>query len=196
MEAQSKTTTMEIAMNDITHLKQFVCHAYPNAVVEVTEPLHADGLWWLDVKHDQRQFIIQWAVGGSFGISSAGDDSYGEGPDELIGTLEATKTRIGQLLADDEQTVPPLGVLLSRLREKCGLTQQALAVRLGISQASVSGFERRKNIEIGTLANVMDALGGKLEIFGVFPDGRYRIDKNMVLAEQLDMPSSPTERPK
>ena len=75
-----------------------------------------------------------------------------------------------------EQTSPPLTVLISRLRERRGLTQQDLASKLGVKQATISGMERRTDIQLSTLRRVIQALGGYLEVLALFPDSKYRIN--------------------
>lgn len=47
-----------------------------------------------------------------------------------------------------------------RLRRAAGLTQEALAVRAGVSQQYLSGFERgQRNPSVLTLAQIAEALG-------------------------------------
>ena len=180
-------------MNDITKLKEHLGRLYPGAGTDLTEPLHEDGFWWLYVEHDRKQLSIRWSIDGTFGISSEAGDSFGEGPDELLRSFDEARKRLDLLLATDERTSPPRGVLLRRLREKCGLTQQALAELLGIRQASVSGFERRSDVQVSTLERVLDALGGKLEIFAVFPDGRYRMDAEVTAAVAQTHPADESD---
>ena len=123
-----------------------------------------------------KHFTVEWNASLGFGFSSASDENFGEGVDEAHRTLDDAKRRVDQLLTSDEQTTPPLPVLLSRLRERFGVTQQELASRLGVRQATVSGIERRYDIQLSTLDRVVEALGGKLEIIAVFPGVRYRVD--------------------
>lgn len=60
---------------------------------------------------------------------------------------------------------------LSELRHRRGLTQQQLAERLGADQSGVSRLEKRKNLQLDTLREVIEALGGEMEITARFPDG-------------------------
>lgn len=55
------------------------------------------------------------------------------------------------------------------------MTQTQLAEKLGLKQASVSGMERRSDIQMSTLKRVIEALGGRLELSAIFPEGSYRI---------------------
>ena len=63
---------------------------------------------------------------------------------------------------------------LQQARESRGMTQEATAKRIGISQASLSRLERRTDAHIGTVARYVSALGGTLEVRAVFPKGSGR----------------------
>ena len=66
---------------------------------------------------------------------------------------------------------------LDELRAARQMTQEHLAAALGIKQATVSKMERRADMYVGTLAKVIEAMGGRLEIRAVFPDGTVRINQ-------------------
>ncbi len=51
---------------------------------------------------------------------------------------------------------------LSQLRKARGLTQEAMADLLGVSQAEVSKMERRSELYIGTLRKFIGAMNGEL----------------------------------
>ena len=59
---------------------------------------------------------------------------------------------------------------LQRLREARHLTQTNLAKVLGVSQSEVSKIERRTDV-YGTLGSYIEAMGGRLEVSAIFPDG-------------------------
>jgi|SRR5579863_4732994 len=69
------------------------------------------------------------------------------------------------------------GMALDELREARDLTQEQLARVLRVNQAAVSKMERRADMYITTLQGVIKAMGGRLEIRAVFPDGVVRIDQ-------------------
>ena len=90
----------------------------------------------------------------------------------------ATRARIeaeGRRLSDD--------LHLSQLRKARGLTQEAMADLLGVSQAEVSKMERRTELYVGTLRKFIDALYGELVVAARFPDG---VEIPIQLAEAED----------
>jgi len=64
---------------------------------------------------------------------------------------------------------------LYELRAARRLTQQQLAQSLGLSQAAVSQMERRTDLYLSTLENFVEAMGGHLEIYAVFGDGKIKL---------------------
>src|ERR1700687_5235138 len=64
---------------------------------------------------------------------------------------------------------------LAELREAQDLTQVQLAEKLGIDQGAVSKIERRTDMYLSTLRNVIQAMGGQLEFAARFPTGRIQV---------------------
>lgn len=60
---------------------------------------------------------------------------------------------------------------LAQLRKARGLTQEAVAELLGVSQAEVSKMERRSEMYIGTLKKFIEAMNGELVLAARFADG-------------------------
>ena len=92
----------------------------------------------------------------------------------------ATRARIeaeGRRLSDD--------LHLSQLRKARGLTQEAMADLLGVSQAEVSKMERRTELYVGTLRKFIEAMNGELVLAARFPDG---VEIPIQLAEAEDAP--------
>ncbi|CAN5352173.1 XRE family transcriptional regulator [soil metagenome] len=76
------------------------------------------------------------------------------------------------------QTAAMLAAMeLNELRQARGLTQEELAERLGTRQPNVSRLERRLDMHISTLREVVEAMGGELVITARFPDTEIRIDQ-------------------
>jgi DNA-binding XRE family transcriptional regulator len=64
---------------------------------------------------------------------------------------------------------------LAELREAQDLTQVQLAEKLGIDQGAVSKIERRTDMYLSTLRNIIQAMGGQLELTACFPTGRVQV---------------------
>jgi transcriptional regulator with XRE-family HTH domain len=64
---------------------------------------------------------------------------------------------------------------LEELRKARQMTQVKLAQALGVNQGEVSKIEHRTDLYLSTLAEYVEALGGKLEIRAIFPDRQVRI---------------------
>ena len=64
---------------------------------------------------------------------------------------------------------------LTEIRAARELTQERLAKRLRIKQASISKLERRADMYVSTLRDFVRAMGGELEITARFPEGEVRI---------------------
>jgi transcriptional regulator with XRE-family HTH domain len=65
---------------------------------------------------------------------------------------------------------------LNELRKARRLTQEQLAERLGIRQSNVSKLERRADVHVSTLRDVVEAMGGELRLTARFPDAEYELD--------------------
>lgn len=68
---------------------------------------------------------------------------------------------------------------LNELRKARKLTQEDLARRLGTRQANVSKLERRTDVRVSTLRDVVEAMGGELRITAHFPDADYLIEPGL-----------------
>jgi transcriptional regulator with XRE-family HTH domain len=65
---------------------------------------------------------------------------------------------------------------LRELARERGFTQEALARRLDLAQGNVSRTLRRSDMHVSTLCEVVEAMGGELELLARFPDGTsYRL---------------------
>lgn len=78
----------------------------------------------------------------------------------------AAKKRAAKLLGE---------MLLSDLRQFTGKTQKDVAESLGIKQPSLAKMERQRDIRLVTLRNVVQALGGELEVLVRLPTGKVRL---------------------
>jgi hypothetical protein len=69
-----------------------------------------------------------------------------------------------------EQQVVELN--LQALRQQLGVTQAELAEASGFAQGEISRIEQREDHIVSTLRRLVRSLGGELEIYARFPDGR------------------------
>ncbi len=93
-----------------------------------------------------------------------------------------TPEQIAESKAWVEREILVIG--LRGLREKRGLTQEAVAQIVEMTQGELSRTERREDHLISTLRRVIEGMGGRLEVSAVFgkekgkqeePEERYRI---------------------
>jgi DNA-binding XRE family transcriptional regulator len=68
---------------------------------------------------------------------------------------------------------------LNELRTARRITQESLAKVLGVKQSAISKIERRTDMYVSTLESVIEAMGGRLEIEAVFPDGKVKINQDV-----------------
>jgi predicted transcriptional regulator len=64
---------------------------------------------------------------------------------------------------------------LEELRDALRLTQRQLAKTLKVDQSAISKLERRTAMYVSTLERFIEAMGGRLEIRAIFPEGCVRI---------------------
>lgn len=84
-------------MSPIESLFDRMAKDYPRAVLHLTPPLRPDGIWSLDCSAGVN-LAIQWSQETGFGVSEVRADRFGEGPDEVFGSVDAAWRRIRQLL--------------------------------------------------------------------------------------------------
>ncbi len=72
---------------------------------------------------------------------------------------------------------------LYQLREARSLTQVSLAKVLEVNQGAVSRMEKRADMYVSTLRNFIQAMGGRLQVKAIFPEGEVEIDQFENLAE-------------
>ncbi len=148
---------------------------FPEAQLDYAEPASPDGVGFLDISYGGNVLAVQWQEKGPFGVSSPEGHGYGEKSDEVYFTVDDAEARIADLLRSGGKTQPPPEVRLRELRAERKLPQTELASRLGVSQPAVSRFERRvSRMIVGTLNDVVRAMGGKLVLQVRFPDGVVR----------------------
>ena len=68
-----------------------------------------------------------------------------------------------------------LAYALGELRKALETTQVSLACRLSVTQPTLSGIENGNDPMLSTLRNVVEGLGGRLEVMAVFGNPRFRL---------------------
>ena len=87
------------------------------------------------------------------------------------------------------KTAQMLGEMaLDELRAALSLTQEHVAEALGIKQSSVSKILHGQDMYLSTLAKILLAMGGELEIYVALPDGKVKLslDQFRDIAKQAE----------
>lgn len=67
-------------------------------------------------------------------------------------------------------------IRLQEAREAAGLTQEEVAQRMGVTQASLSRMEHRPDVKLSNIRKYVEALGGTLEVSVVLPkQAKHRV---------------------
>ncbi len=76
---------------------------------------------------------------------------------------------------------------LRELRQALDLTQEELALSLGMKQAAISKFEHQSDIYLSTLRKILFAMGADLKIVARFPDGEVLINQFGEIRREADL---------
>jgi DNA-binding Xre family transcriptional regulator len=161
-------------MNPIQELAQQVRKRFPSANTTFDPAEQLAGPWFLDIDLNGHHVAVEWRADRGFGVTSNAESGYGEGSDEVYPDIESASRRVITLLLAAGRTVPPKAVRLRELRAERRMSQVELAGRLRVKQAAVSKLEKRSDLHIRTLRDVVAAMGGHLIIRARFPDGMER----------------------
>jgi hypothetical protein len=155
-------------MNDLQQLRERLAKRFPTASLTIDAPGLDTGTWFLDAELQGHMVVVQWRADRGFGVTTPTRDNFSAKPDELYECLDAAYDRVVDLLLSQTPSVP--GLTLPKLRELRGLSQTDIAQRLRINQGAVSRLERRGDMLVGTLRNLVSAMGGQLKLIAEFPD--------------------------
>lgn len=158
----------------IQSLKKELQKRFPKAKLSLDAAPNSKSASFLDVTLDEHLVLIQWRKGEGFGISCSPEHAYGEGVDEIYEDEEAAFARTVSLLLSKTYTAAPQAIRLPELRKERGVSQMQLASVLAIQQGAVSKLERRHDMLLSTVRQVIHSLGGTLHITVKFPDGMER----------------------
>ena len=92
-------------------------------------------------------------------------------------TLEAKMSRASLRRSSLKAQAYAAALPLDELREARSLTQEHLGRLLGVQQASISKLERRTDMYLSTMQAFVKALGGRLQLLAVFPEGSVEINQ-------------------
>jgi hypothetical protein len=162
--------------NEITKLIDLLHEKCRSAVVSVDAPRDPKGEWWLDIADGRFRTAVSWLVDRGFGIFTSEEGGFGVRPDEFYRKPSDACERICQLRANWEDTRRIEPMRPRELRELLGTAQVELAAALKVNQAAVSRFESRTNIQIHSLAEYIEAMGGELELRAKFENFEARIE--------------------
>ncbi|HEY0018904.1 MAG TPA: XRE family transcriptional regulator [Longimicrobium sp.] len=165
-----------MAANDMERLWKMLEQRFPDGSYSILKPRTETGGWFLDVALKGYDLVIEWRPGRGFGLSTPADDDFGTGPDEVFEDVESAYHRAKALLLSQTPTKPPTRATLPELREARKLSQMELAQRLCINQGACSRMERRRDMLVGTLRNVVAAMGGELYLVARFPGETVYVD--------------------
>ena len=173
-------------MNKIESLKKVIKKQLPQAKIAEDPPTKPGAAWFLDVSCKGRSVTLQWKPQKGFGLSSNPAHGYGEGPHEVFADAKAAAKRAVELLVSGDRTFCPKELPISRLRDVLGVSQEELARKLNMQQATISRMERQTDMRISTLRKLIDALGGQLQI-------RARLGDETICLVQFE--ESPKQKP-
>ena len=88
-------------------------------------------------------------------------------------TANFSRLRKAKIAAQTEKLKSEMA--LNELREAFSLTQGELASKLNVKQPAISRLEKRSDMYISHLREVIEAMGGELEITARFNDNEVKI---------------------
>lgn len=179
-------------MNALECLRDRLAARFPDAALDIDRAETETGSWFLDVALQGYTLVVEWRPDRGFGISTPSPDDFGAKPDEVYEDADAAFERVKALLLSQTPTRPRVRATLPELREARRLSQTELASRLSINQGACSRMERRRDMLIGTLRNVIEAMGGELHLVAEFPDRTVYIDLDALDARNGVQPADAT----
>lgn len=179
-------------MNALECLRERLGTRFPDATLSIDRAETDTGSWFLDATLQGYMLVVEWRPDRGFGISTPSPDDYGAKPDEVYEDGDAAYERVKALLLSQTPTRPPVRATLPSLREERKLSQAELASRLSINQGACSRMERRSDMLVGTLRNVIAAMGGELQLVARFPDRIVYIDLESVAPRNGSQPADAT----
>ena len=87
-------------MNQIERIHDELTKRFPALEMNLDEPADAKGPWFLFVHQGEEipHIAIEWRPDRGFGISTPGEDDYGEGTDEIYPNASSATARAIELI--------------------------------------------------------------------------------------------------
>jgi DNA-binding Xre family transcriptional regulator len=149
---------------------------YPDIAIELDAPSKKDGSWFIDIRHDDKFVSVEFRPGVGFGITANKELAYGEKSDIVTEDPHDALRKITYFLLSGFASYPLSSLKLRELRLSRDFSQERLAEELNIKQSAISKLERRKDVKVNTLNDVVHAMGGRLRIMAEFSDGTTDIE--------------------
>jgi DNA-binding transcriptional regulator YiaG len=92
-------------------------------------------------------------------------------------TLKHKLSEAAQKKASDKTIILLKEMHLQELRQSRYLSQERIAEILKTKQANISRLEQRSDMHVSTLRTYIEAMGGKLDIVAIFPEGEVHINQ-------------------
>jgi DNA-binding XRE family transcriptional regulator len=160
--------------NPLEQIETAILDRFPVAKCAIDLAEDTRGSGFLDVTLGDYSLVVEWNPQRGIGITANPEMGYGEGPEEVFQEVSDAQERVIELLLSKTKTIAP-SATLSEIRRERGLTQTQLATSLNIRQASIAKMEKRSDILVSTLQAIIAAMGGRLNIRAVFPDGEKEL---------------------
>jgi DNA-binding XRE family transcriptional regulator len=163
-------------MSPLDELATELTQRFPDSRSDVRKADDPEGFQILNFRTEGLEVAVEWKREEGFGISAFCDDANDldglfDAPDEWYSNREAVFHRIVSLALDHKST-KPLAITLPEMRHERGVSQETMAERLKVKQATFSKLERREDVRVSSLRRVVEAMGGKLLIQAIFTDTR------------------------
>jgi DNA-binding XRE family transcriptional regulator len=175
--------------NPFQEIQSAILNRFPMAEFAVDPSETVAGSWFLNVALGNYSLVVEWNPQQGIGVTTNPEMGYGEGAEEVFHDAADAQERILELLLSKTRTVPPTATL-SEIRKERRLTQTQLAGSLSIQQASIAKMEKRSDFLVSTLQAIISAMGGRLLIRAVFPDG---MERELSFSQAVDRESPRTQ---
>ena len=146
-----------------------------NFTVAVDSPSDPSGETFIDIAKDDFTAQVSFRPNAGVGIFIS-EATYGQRPDEVYRNAEKAANRVEQLFKQFEKSGFIGYLTLLDMRRLNKLSQVDLTEALAIKQPSVNRIEKRENVKFETLAKLVAAMCGRLEMRVVFDEMEARLE--------------------